>query len=45
MSWGLVALGYGLNAHEPVLFPPLLEDLARLLTSWVLMSEVPWKEY
>ena len=44
-TWGLVALGYALNAHEPVLSPPLPEGLARLLTTWVLMSEVPWKEY
>ena len=44
-TWGLVALGYALNAHEPALFPPLLEDLARLLTTSALMSEVPWKEY
>jgi hypothetical protein len=44
-AWGLLALGSALNAHEPVLFPPLLGDLARLLTTWVLMCEVPWKEY
>jgi len=40
-----VALGSALNAHEPVLFPPFLEDLAHLLTTGVLMSEVPCKEY
>ena len=44
-TWGLMTLGYALNAHGPVLFPPLLEDLARFLTAGVLMTEVPWKEY
>ena len=44
-AWGLVALGYASNAHEPVLSPPLLEGPARLLTTSVLMSEVLWKEY
>ena len=44
-AWGLVALGYALNAHGPVLFPPLLENSTRLLTTWLLMSEVRWKEY